>query len=135
MNYFEELNNIDYSKIDKFSLNGMSFHAKVIGVYDGDTITVVFKFIDTFYKWSCRMNGIDTPEIKSKNPAEKDLAIKARDFLRDKILGKIIKINCGDFDKYGRLLVGVIYDDENINTYMIQSGYAKAYTGGTKEEW
>ena len=135
MNNAGELNNIDCSKISKFSLNGNSYMAKVVSVYDGDTITVVFKFADTFYKWNCRLDGIDTPEMKSKNPLEKAEATKARDFLREKISGKVVTISCGNFDKYGRLLVSIEYDNENMNTLMIEKGFAKTYSGGTKEEW
>lgn len=68
-----ELNLIDYTKIEKFSLNNMIFDAKVIKVYDGDTITVVFNYNNKYYKWNCRLNGIDTPEIKSNNEDEKKM--------------------------------------------------------------
>jgi endonuclease YncB( thermonuclease family) len=134
----DELNNLirlDCSNIPKFSLNSNTYQAKVVSVYDGDTITVVFKFAGTYYKWNCRLNDIDTPEMKSKIAAEKQQAIKARDFLREQILGKIIKITCQDFDKYGRLLVLADYNNTNINELMIDVGFAKSYSGGTKEEW
>ncbi len=44
-----------------FSLNGHKTHAKVVNVYDGDTIHVVFKYFDTYYKWICRIAHVDTP--------------------------------------------------------------------------
>lgn len=131
----KKMEELDYSKVSKFSLANNVYQAKVISVYDGDTITVVFKFADTFYKWGCRLYGIDTPELRSKDAREKADAIIARDFLREKILGKIVKITCGDFDKYGRLLVTVEYENENINNLMIDKRFAVAYYGGTKEAW
>jgi micrococcal nuclease len=132
----DELNSLDCSKISKFSLNNLETKAKVVSVYDGDTVTLVFKFANDFYKWNCRLNGIDTPEMKSKDNDEKAFAIKARDFLREQILGKIVDIKCGDFDKYGRLLISIfIENDINISDLMISEGYAKSYFGGTKEEW
>lgn len=131
----DQLHNLDYSKVPKFSLNNHVYQAKVVSVYDGDTITVVFKFFDTFYRWSCRLNGIDTPELKSKDPDEKAMAIKARDFLREKILGQIVTLTCGDFDKYGRLLATIEYKNQNINTLMVDNGFAVSYYGGTKEAW
>lgn len=131
----DELNCLDCSKIKKFSLQNMVCKAKVVSVYDGDTVTLVFKFGEEYYKWKCRLDGIDTPEIKSKNADEKMLAIQARDFLREKILGKVVDITCGDFDKYGRLLVKIALENECINDLMIGGGYAKAYFGGTKEKW
>ena len=124
------------TKINKFSLNGYTTFAKCVHVYDGDTIHVVFRMPNSneCYKWIIRMIGIDTPEMKSKNTNEKQLAIKARDFLRSLILDKIIMVECLDFDKYGRLL-GNLYVEGNettISNQMIEKGYAKAYDGGTK---
>ena len=48
---------------------------RVIKVYDGDTITIASKVPglknSPIYKFSVRLNGIDTPEIKGKNEDEK----------------------------------------------------------------
>ena len=130
-----DLESLDCSIVKPFSLKDMILDAKVASVYDGDTITVVFKLFDSYYKWNCRLDGIDTPEIKTKNMDEKARAIQARDYLRGIILNKVVSITCGDFDKYGRLLVKVFYNNENMNDKMIHLGYAKHYYGGTKEGW
>jgi hypothetical protein len=53
----------------------------------------------------------------------------------------VIYCVCGEFDKYGRLLVDIyILDDQqnkiiNISDYLIENNYAFKYTGGTKESW
>ena len=53
--------------------------------------------------------------MRTKNIKEKELATEVRDFLRDLILDKIVKIKCGDFDKYGRLLAHIyLLDCEEI---------------------
>jgi endonuclease YncB( thermonuclease family) len=124
------------NKAPLFSLNGLTREARVIDVYDGDSITCIFKFKDEYYKWKCRLLGIDTPEIRTKNIKEKEHAIKARDYLRSKILHQIVKIECFDFDKYGRLLIKVL-DHKNIDiTYhLIEQGFGVHYTGGTKTVW
>ena len=127
------------SKTNKFSLNGYKTFAKCVHVYDGDTIHVVFKMPNSneCYKWIVRVMGIDTPEMKTKNTYEKQLATKARDFLRNLILDKIVLVECLDFDKYGRLL-GDIYCEGNemsISNQLIEKGYAKSYDGGTKSKW
>ena len=90
-----------------------------------------------YNKWVIRMMGIDTPEIKAKNTNEKQLAVKARDFLRELILDKIIIIECLDFDKYGRLLGNLFIEgnETSISNMMIEKGFAKAYDGGTKIKW
>ena len=41
-----------------FSLNGMTFNAKVVDVYDGDTCTVIFYYKDEPIKFKCRCNGL-----------------------------------------------------------------------------
>jgi micrococcal nuclease len=131
----EELTLLDCKDIKKFSLEGFTKTAKVVKVYDGDTITVVFKHNHEYNKWNCRIYGIDTPEIKTKNAEEKKQAIIVRDYLRDKILDKIVTLECMGFDKYGRLLANVFYNDKNIADAMIENNYAKAYFGGTKEKF
>jgi micrococcal nuclease len=127
------------SKTPKFTLKGNKTYAKCVYVYDGDTIHVVFKTPNSneCFKWVVRMNGIDTPEMKSKNAAEKKAAVIARDFLKNKILDKIIIVDCLDFDKYGRLLAEVFVEDNpvSLSQQMIECGHAKAYDGGTKEGW
>lgn len=133
MKDIEELLSLDTTNIKKFTLDGLIKTAKVIKVYDGDTITVVFKHNDEYNKWNCRIYGIDTPEIKSQNPEEKKAGIIARDFLKNLILEKIVTIECLDFDKYGRLLANIFYNDKNIMKIMIENNYAKLYFGGTKE--
>jgi endonuclease YncB( thermonuclease family) len=60
------------------------------------------------------MEGYDTPEIKSKDIEEKKKAIEARDILRDKILGKYVYIQFGQFCKYGRILGTVYLNKEDI---------------------
>jgi micrococcal nuclease len=127
------------SKTNKFSLKGYKTYAKCVSVYDGDTIHVVFKMPNhnECYKWVIRVNGVDTPELRTRNKYEKQLGYKARDFLSNLILDKIIILECLDFDKYGRLL-GEIYsecNEKSISNQMIEQGHAKAYDGGTKAKW
>ena len=138
----------DYSDADYFTLEGKIFSGKVVKVYDGDTIHIVFPYFNKMYKWSCRLIGIDTPEIRTSDSDEKKYGIKVRDALREKIMDKVVKIKCGEFDKYGRLL-GEIFDiscensviqcdesfEQSINNWMIQNQYAFYYDGGTKRDW
>ena len=117
-------------------VNGTTVTARVVSVYDGDTIKVVFPLNDIFYKWNCRLIGVDTPEIRTRNTLEKEHGYLVRDKLRDKINDQIVQLKCEDLDKYGRLLVTVIVGGVcNINEWLIQNDYAFAYDGGTKRSW
>ena len=138
MNIYEATNDIPL-----FTLKGMKVNGKIVSVYDGDTCKIVFPF-ENKYKWNCRLTGIDTPEMKTKFQKEKEFATHIRDFLRNKILDKIVNVECFEFDKYGRLLVNIdIMEGDlnfspkliNINKLLVEKGYAFDYTGKTKQSW
>jgi micrococcal nuclease len=129
----------DWTKIDNsvglFSLEGQEHRAKVVDVYDGDTIKCVFPIHNKLYRWNCRIAGVDTPEIRTRCKPEKELGYNVRDKLREKILNKIVYLQCGEFDKYGRLLVNILCDDCLVNDWLVENNYAFAYDGGTKQSW
>ena len=132
-------NNID-DKIKQLSLENEEKIGKVVSVYDGDTIKIVFPLNNKLYKWNCRLGRVDTPELRTKNLIEKKYGYIVRDKLREKILNKVVKIKCGDFDKYGRLLGEIFIENDNkeevsINQWLIDNNYAFEYDGGTKKSW
>ena len=90
-------------KTPLFSLEGQTMIAKVVKVYDADTIHIVLPLFNKLMKFKTRFIGIDSAEIRSKNPDEKIHAKKARDILKSKIHDKLVRVECGEFDKYGRL--------------------------------
>jgi len=122
-------------KTPMFSLNGFKTDAKVVKVYDGDTVHVVFFYLDKYYKWICRISNVDTPELRTNNQEEKKKGYEVRDKLRELILDKIVQLDCHEFDKYGRLLVDITMDETRVDEWLIKNGYAKKYDGGTKEKW
>lgn len=115
-----------------FDLKSLEFKAKVLDVYDGDTITIGYKFRGIYWRSQLRIYGIDTPEIRIL--AQKERAVKARDYLKERILNKIVHIKMNNrADKYGRLLGEVFYRGENLTTTMINLGLGVPYFGGKKE--
>jgi len=133
---WEKYNN----KTPLFTLEGSFVQGKIVDVYDGDTVKIVLNLSinSDYYRWNCRLSGINTPEIRTKNTKEKEFGLLVRDKLKERIENKILLIKCGEFDKYGRLLVE-IYENNgellSINNWLIENNYAKPYDGGTKEEW
>lgn len=128
----------DDRNLGLFSLAGYSTKATVVSCYDGDTITCAFGLPEAEhlrYRWKCRIDGIDTPEVRTRNLKEKEHGYKARDRLRGLILHKEVDLVCGDFDKYGRVLVGVFIDGRNVTDILIEEELAFAYDGGTKKVW
>ena len=127
------------NKTKIFNFEERVCQGKVVDVYDGDTVKIVFPLTDKeperLYRWNCRLINVDTPEIRTRNLKEKEMGLKVRDLLRDKILNKVVTLNCGELDKYGRLLVDINYESENINHWLITNGYAYEYNGGRKKSW
>ena len=121
-----------------FGLDSLETYAKIIDVHDGDTVTAIIyvPFIEKLFKWKCRLDNIDTPELNTKDLNEKEKAIAAREYLKSLILFRIVKIKCHKFEKYGRLLV-TIYDNsgQSINDQMVSNDYGRYYDGRKKEPW
>ena len=107
-----KLNKCD-DTIKLFSLDKQTFNAKVVRVYDGDTCFAVFIYNSSPVKFKIRMEGYDSPEMKPllttiNRNKEIENAIKAKEALEKLVLNKIVILECGKWDKYGRLL-GKIY--------------------------
>lgn len=108
----------------------------VIKVYDGDTITLASKMPyenSPLFRFNVRLQGIDTPEIKSKNENEKNLAKKARDALSQLIMNKVVTLQNVKNEKYGRILADVYLGELHLNKWMIDQSFAVAYDGKTKQ--
>jgi micrococcal nuclease len=112
---------------------------KVENVVDGDTIDVLIDLgFDILFASRVRLAGIDTPESRTKDLAEKALGLEAKEYLKKHLKdAKSVVIKTEKMDsseKYGRIL-GWLYindDTESINDKMINDGYAWGYMGDTK---
>jgi endonuclease YncB( thermonuclease family) len=91
--------------------------AKVLSVYDGDTVTVAARLArqGTPWKWKVRLNGIDAPEIRGGSAATKAAAKASRDALRAEIDGQPITLTGVSYEKYGRLLATVHHNGRDMN--------------------
>lgn len=114
---------------------------QVIKVYDGDTITIAAKlpYNDSLlYRFSIRLNGIDSPEIKGHSEDEKAAAQVSKRALENLILHKYVVLKNKSTEKYGRILadVYIVYDKNDklhLNKWMLDNRYAVEYDGGTKK--
>ena len=115
------------------------FVKEVKNVVDGDTIDVIIDLgFDILFASRVRLAGIDTPESRTTDKAEKALGIEAKEYLKKQLKdAKSVVIRTEKMDsseKYGRIL-GWVYingDSESINNKMINDGYAWGYLGETK---
>lgn len=89
-----------------------------------------------FKAFKCRLAGIDTPEKRTRNKAEREWSENATRYLKGILHPSgIHHFHIHGADKYGRLLVDVYkYKDDvaTINNQMIISGYAYAYDGRSR---
>ena len=108
---------------------------RVVNVYDGDTLTLAARLPNdnTIYKFSVRLRGLDCPEVKTNDKSEKLIAMKARNYVSSKVLGEMVTLFNVDLDKYGRLLAGVLYNEQkDLAEELITERLAVRYDGGTK---
>lgn len=105
-----------------------TYNAYVTKVYDGDTITVDIDlgFGIILKKQKLRLYGLNAPEVRGEN---KTRGLEVRDTLRELILNQniIVKTVKDKKGKYGRWLATIIYDDQNINEWLLQEGMAEKY--------
>jgi endonuclease YncB( thermonuclease family) len=128
-------------------------YARVVSVYDGDTIKILTRLDTTERHWEypLRVAGIDTPELRpSRALPDRDLHIRAAGIARDQLaaklpIGSIVRVVFHSEDKLGRLL-GRIFtvprrrwwrreQSVDVSEWMIAEGLAHTYDGGTKTEF
>ena len=112
--------------------------SKVISVYDGDTFRVNIDSLPPIVgkNIAIRVNGVDTPEIRGKCQNEKNLALKARDFVRAKLANaKEIKLTNLQRGKYFRVVANVLVDGVSLEQELLDNQLAYEYSGGKKLSW
>jgi endonuclease YncB( thermonuclease family) len=112
--------------------------SKVISVYDGDTFRVNIDSLPPIVGKNIRIrvNGVDTPEIRGKCQYEKNLALKARDFVRAKLANaKEIKLTNLQRGKYFRVVANVLVDGVSLEQELLDNELAYEYSGSKKLSW
>jgi endonuclease YncB( thermonuclease family) len=122
---------------EKFSLetHGRRTPARVIDVYDGDTIVIAMEAFSKIFAFRVRLAHVNTPELKpALSLPNRDEVVErakaARDFLAKQILGRVVWLNILGYEKYGRLLAEIYLSEEathTINELIIDSGYGVRY--------
>jgi len=112
------------------------YQAEIERVVDGDTVDVTLDlgFDVKLHKQRVRLHGIDTPESRTRNLAEKKLGLAAKERLKELCVGRF-KVKSLGKGKYGRVL-GIPYteDGQDICQMLIDEGHAVEYFGGKKKK-
>lgn len=112
---------------------------EVTSIYDGDTFRVnICSYPDVIGKRvPIRVNGIDTPEIRTKCIKEKLLARKAKKLTVSLLRSaKVVELRNMQRGKYFRIVADVYVDNKNLADMLIKNNLAVRYEGGTKtKDW
>jgi micrococcal nuclease len=123
------------------------YKANVDRVVDGDTIDCTIDLgFSTWKKIRVRMEGINTPESRTRDLEEKKRGLAAKDRLVEILSHNnnkcILKVS--GLGKFGRALASVYVDtlsptslktsitEINVNQLLIKEGHAVAYYGGKR---
>ena len=95
------------------------FSGKVVGVADGDTITVLRDRTPV----RIRLLGIDSPE------SGQAFGAKAKAFTSDLVFGQVVTIHTYNLDRYGRTVAEVVLPDGRLlNQELVRAGFAWWYS-------
>jgi endonuclease YncB( thermonuclease family) len=126
---------INVDNVEPFTLDGTKTVAMCSKVYDGDTIHLIIPINGDFKRIICRMQGYNSAEIKGSGEEERKKAIAARDRMSELVYAKVVYVELGKNDKYGRVLTNVFLIDgrdtvgECVNDIMMREGHGAPYNG------
>lgn len=128
----------DLKAVGEFSFDGSIRAARVASVVDGDTVWLVMMHENEPRRFRVRLIGIDTPEMRPPRAEKarehiKREAVNAKNALEQKLgtVNNVVHAHCHHFGKYGRILVTLYTPKgENLNKWLVDSGYAVLATGG-----
>lgn len=94
------------------------FTGNVVGVADGDTITVLDA---AKVQHKIRLTGIDAPEKKQP------FGNRSKQSLSDMVFNKIVTVETVKRDRYGRELGKVLAGGKDVNLEQVRTGFAWHY--------
>ena len=121
-----------------FAQDVRKYPAKCISCYDADSCVFLIDLgLNISIEEHCRFFGLDAPELRTSDPEEIKRGFEARDYVRERIEGKVVILEFSKRGKFGRVLVKIWYlqDDEliNLNDELIEQGLAIPYWGGKRD--
>lgn len=104
---------------------GDSFSGRVVGVSDGDTVTVLVRGHD---QYRIRIEGIDAPEKKQA------FGQKAKAMMSALVFGKDVAVEWSKKDRYGRTLGVVLVNGQDAGLELLRAGLAWHYKQYQREQ-
>ena len=120
------------------------YNAKLDRVVDGDTIDAEIDLgFELTIKMRIRLGGINAPESRTRNLAEKKMGLAAKERLKEMLEGSAneFELESTKLGKYGRV-IGRIHISKLsgkdtitqvcVNDKLVEEGYAVEYDGGKR---
>lgn len=117
----------------KWKYDFKEYPAYMLRVVDGDTIDFSIDLgFDIRLKQRLRVQGIDAPEVRTKDLVEKAAGISASNFVKScfDATGRCCTVVIDQFNpaKYDRVIGDVLFDNNLLlSELMIKGGYAQPY--------
>ena len=105
------------------------FAAKVVGISDGDTVTLLLRDGGGAGPVKARLTEIDAPERRQPWGARSSQA------LANKVFGQQVLVASSGKDRYGRLLARLHLGNRDINREMVREGHAWVYRRYATQNW
>ena len=97
----------------------------VVGISDGDTITVLHEGKGE----KIRLYGIDCPERSQA------FSKKAKQFTSQMVYGKTVDVETKDTDRYSRTVALIYIDGQSLNEALVKNGFAWVFRKYCKESF
>lgn len=105
------------------------FAAKVVGISDGDTVTLLLRNGGDAGPVKARLTEIDAPERRQPWGARSSQA------LANKVFGQQVLVASSGEDRYGRLLARLHLGNRDINRELVREGHAWVYRRYATQNW
>jgi len=106
--------------------NASAWEGKVVGVTDGDTVTVLSKNNEQV---RVRLYGIDAPE------SAQAFGSRAKQTLASMVFGKMVRVEEKDRDRYGRVVARLFVGPVDVNVEQVRQGMAWLYRQYCRESF
>lgn len=109
------------------------YRAQCVRVIDGDTVELLIDCgLDIHFRLKrARLEGINAPELGTPEGAAAFTALRAH--IEGKpVMVQTVKLSRTDaekIDKWGRYLVRIMLDGDNVNAWLVKAGFAVEYGG------
>jgi micrococcal nuclease len=98
-----------------------TYKARITNVVDGDTVDAV---VDVGFKMTAmlrlRLLGVNTPELKSSDPVERQKAMQAKDYVYASLMNQDVIIKTQKSDAFGRYLATIYFRVGNVVTQEVE---------------